>query len=760
MQGFFDKLEKAGKGLDESKDIDILLEINFGGTGTYYDGKLDYVSSVSRNLHPDEGSYEVSKLEVSIFNQDSELYTGKWVHENLIGKQAELKLAIGTTTNTEYRGTIKEYGYIGDLFAISIEDFTRDLWDKQIPPATINKDDLPEDFIELGTPIPWIYGGFSPGVYAGFAYPYLEYTFGVPALQAGTYTSGTMEFLIAGHPMGTINDFFIDGTQVDTTNWTPHLSGTFHSVLNGTGNVCWLETTQNPTGTSIFHVTCDGLTHNSGLDGTLCQKFDTILLHAVKTLGGLQDDQLGTFEDPGDTVHRYLDSQMSLKDFIDDLTRQSTRGIFYFNKDGKADFVSEGDWTRKLGTVDLTESKIRSFEYNKDYDEMYNRLEYYTYWFPPMQVYSSYITQDAKRPQRETNKTRTLIVKDKWRYPQDSDFTRIYKSDDVDRLLRQFQDAPDKIETSVPMSDVSKVDLNDRIHITYEKAPFAGTGGWIERNLRVVGLEQDYVNKQTIINAWTQGYPFDVLGESGIYHYFKLGDGTKSLYDEFTCKENVIKINTQGTNYAWGTVSDGSNVLFNAGWEELVSESSTNHYEYPFTSPKTNYQFAHFVKPLDLSHENVIYSDTDWSDITKGGCEFAIGTASEIIFRIYLSGPGTQFSWLTFQSTRNLVGTGIWQMVGCAFDRTSTYGKFFYNGSSRGTYFRTPTVRYDRRGSNIYFNGSPKHIGSWYAGEEGDFAIGQLVAPEASQVQAGTLVDYADDAQHRMWRFLKPRYGL
>jgi len=448
------------------------------------------------------------------------------------------------------------------------------------------------------------------------------------------------------------------------------------------------------------------------------------------------------------------------------LTYPSTRGIFYLNKDGKADFISEGDWTGKLGTVDLTESKISSFRYDKDYEQMYNRLEYYTYWFPPLEVYSSYITQDAKRPQRETSKTKKLIPKDKWRYPQDSNFTRIYKSDDADRLLRQFQDAPEKVEIEVPMSDVSKVDLNDRIHVTYEKAPFAGTGGWIEKNLRVVGLEQDYVNKQTIINTWSQGYPFDVLGESGVYHYFKLGDGTKSLYDEFTCKENVIRINqiTQGTNFAWGTAADGSNVLFNYGYEELTNESSTTHSIYPFTSPKSDYQFAAFVKPLDLSHENVIYSDTDHavvfgtSRITRGGCEFAIGTASEIIFRIYLGGPGTTFSWLTFQSTRSLVGTGIWQMVGCAFDRSELHGKFFYNGSSRRTYFNTPAVRYEVAGSNIYFNGSPRHVGSWYAGEIGDFAMGALTTFSLHDV--GTSVDYADNQQHRMWRFLKNRYGL
>jgi len=792
-QGFFDKLEKAGKGLDESKDIYTLLEINLGGTvgtvyfgdsnltllGTYYDGKLERVSSVSRNLHPDKGSYEVSKLEVGLLNYDGDFYTGKWVHKNLIGQRAELKLCIGTTTNTEYRGIIKDYEYDGDMFNLSIEDFTRDLWGKQIPPRTINKDDIPGDPIEVGMPIPWIYGYFRASQTGNVDPPFYRYTWGFPIFKAGTYIGGTniegtrrfgtLEFLVAGHPMGTIDEFYVDGTKIGTwmdggtSKWTSHLSGTFHSVLDGTSNICWLETTHNPTGTSIFHATGWGAPHSNVYGGTHVRRFADDVLHAVKHIGRLEGNQLGTWERDLTDVHRYLDEQMTLKSFIDEAVLMSGDRSFHFDKSGRANFKYEEDWTGSPGTVSFGEDDILSFKYIKDHDELINNVNYYSYWSQPLGVYTTFLKQESNRSQRETSLVKEWKVGDKWHYSSTVGYNKLRAAVQVDNWLRQFQDAPYKVEIEVPMSAASKVDLTDRIEITYEKAPFGGTGGWIERNLRVMGLEQDYANKRTTIDAWSHGYPYDMMGEPATFDWWRLGDGTTMLYDDYRCKENM-RISAAGTSYAWGTASDGSNVLFDPGYESLAYDTGYQDWSQTsgIVSLKTNYQLAIFIKPLITQdvRQQVIYSDVDWNNLTDGGFEWGLGTKGEIFFSIYLAGAGTTFWWMRKESQTDIVGTTGWQMVGVAFNARDHYGKFFLNGSSVGTHFRGDSLTYQEepRGSYVYLGGSPRHVGSFYQGYMGDLTLASLKI--FSQHDVGTRVDYADTTQRRMWRFAKHRYGL
>jgi len=623
--GFHDLIEKSGKGLDESRDIYTLFEMNLGGTvgtvyfadanltidGTYYDGKISHVSAVNRFLHPDKGSYEVSKLGVSLFNHGKEFYTGHWVHKNLIGCPAELKLRVGTISSTEYGGAIKDFGYDcdNDLFHISVEDYTRTMWDKQIPPKVINKDDIPGDPISMGTPLPWIYGLFRPSQTGSESPPFYRHTWGVPALHAGTYAQGTMEFLVAGHPMGTINEFYVDGTKMSGTAWDPTLSGTFHSLLGGTGNVCYLTTQRNVSGTGLTYVTGWGITHNNALDGTYLRRFSDALLHVVTNIGGLVSSQLGTWERDSRDVHRYMGVQMNLKDFIDEATLMSGDRVFYFDKSGKANLVSEDQWAGSLGTATFDDKSILSFNYLRDHEQLYNKINHYSWWSEPLQVYTTNLRQNSNRSQRETGLAREATIRDKWHYITTVPFSSLKSADTADMRLRQFQDASYKVSIEVPMALAARLDLRDRINVTYAKAPFGGTGGWIERNMRVIGLEQDYVNKRTIIDAWSHGHPFDVLGESAdVYsHWWKLGDGTAQLYDDFGCKEN-FRITTAGTNYAWGTASDGSNLLFDTGNAYLGADFGYDYWGGNYqgiVSRKSSYQVAAFVKPLSLGKDNV-----------------------------------------------------------------------------------------------------------------------------------------------------------
>jgi len=164
---------------------------------------------------------------------------------------------------------------------------------------------------------------------------------------------------------------------------------------------------------------------------------------------------------------------------------------------------------------------------------------------------------------------------------------------------------------------------------------------------------------------------------------------------------------------------------------------------------------------LSLGKDNVIYSDIDHNNMTDGGFEFRIGTKGQLVFGIWLGGAGTTFWWMEKESPKDLVGTNTHQMVGVAYDRIHYRGRFFLNGSSRGTGFWGKPAYYDARGSYVYLCGSPRHVGSCFQGYISDLALSGLANPApGGQWYGGTLANYAEDAQHRMWRFCKYRYGL
>ena len=97
MPSFSDIIKLSGKGLESSKDIIYLLDINIGGTlgdnatGTvsyanlgrdvddnYYKSKLQNTGVIHRSVEPENGQFETSDLSVSLANGDLEFSKWPW----------------------------------------------------------------------------------------------------------------------------------------------------------------------------------------------------------------------------------------------------------------------------------------------------------------------------------------------------------------------------------------------------------------------------------------------------------------------------------------------------------------------------------------------------------------------------------------------------------------------------------------------------------------------------------------------------------
>lgn len=261
MPSFSDIIKQSGKGLDISKNLVYLLDINLGGTlgtrtyanigrdleGNFYKSKIGDSGAIHRSIIPETGEFEVSDLTLSLANGDLEFSKYPW-NNIIINKHSILRLGyIDETGSLEYladcsyladglitasctplgvggpgdisvsvaytlfKGIIKKEERSNKEFKLSIGDFTNKVF-KDIPPRNINIIDFPKigtsavvlgtmtnvDTNLIGRGIPYIYGDFTDFV----------------NLKPAFIDTFKNRYLVADHPIGTVSEVIVSGTQV------------------------------------------------------------------------------------------------------------------------------------------------------------------------------------------------------------------------------------------------------------------------------------------------------------------------------------------------------------------------------------------------------------------------------------------------------------------------------------------------------------------------------------------------------------------
>ena len=295
MSTFEDTIKQSGKGIDSSKDIIYLLDINIGGTlgknatGTetyanigrdvndiFYRSKLQNTGAISRSVQPENGQFETADLSISLANGDLEFSKWPWNNSILnkptvlrmgfhgsageieyladcsytadcsivasggpLGADAPGDISVGVAY-TLYKGIVKTEERSNKEFRLSIGDYTNKIF-RDIPPRIITVTEFPY----VGTSIAGWWGTDAQGTRAitmvdldtdlvGKKIPYIYGDFSsVSDIKPLFIDTVKKRYLIADHAIGTIAKVISNGTQV--YNFThPNTNGYVGGTHQGT----------------------------------------------------------------------------------------------------------------------------------------------------------------------------------------------------------------------------------------------------------------------------------------------------------------------------------------------------------------------------------------------------------------------------------------------------------------------------------------------------------------------------------------------
>ncbi len=275
MPSFSDIIKLSGKGLESSKNIIYLLEINIGGTlgdnasgtynvanlgrdveGIYYKSKLQNTGAIRRSVQPENGQFETADLSISLANGDLEFSKWPW-NNSILNKPSVLKMGFSGSSVIEYladctylancsiiasggplgagspgdtsvgvaytlyKGIIKKEERSNKEFRLSIGDYTNKIF-REIPPRVIKVSEFPN----VGTSVN--VGGTKTDFETDLVGKPIPYIYGdftnAPLIHPIFIDTVKRRYLIADHAIGTVIKVISGGTQV--FNFTPHTAGT------------------------------------------------------------------------------------------------------------------------------------------------------------------------------------------------------------------------------------------------------------------------------------------------------------------------------------------------------------------------------------------------------------------------------------------------------------------------------------------------------------------------------------------------------
>jgi len=200
-----ERLEKIGKGLEETRNLRAILQLTIGTInryftdsekaidlkGTYCEPRIVDFSPLSESYNPENLEFQISDVSVDLANGD--LYFSKYPfnHQMLIGATGKLYIGYEDVEFKDWKciidGKINKVVWQNLLFKINISDSLKKL-DRLIPDYTLGTSEFPEldrDYIDR--PLPYFYGDWTGGTTS-----FIEILGGTETLKgdwAGTYWS-------------------------------------------------------------------------------------------------------------------------------------------------------------------------------------------------------------------------------------------------------------------------------------------------------------------------------------------------------------------------------------------------------------------------------------------------------------------------------------------------------------------------------------------------------------------------------------------
>src|SRR3990167_11203062 len=264
MANFETIIRSSGKGINSSKDLVYLLDVNIGGTlgesatgtytvanigreseGNYYRSKLQNTGAINRSYQPENGQFETADLSVSLANGDLEFSKWPW-NTSILNRPAILSMGFSGSDSLEYLADSTYYanatitasggplgiGSPGDIsisvaytlykgiikseernnkgFRLSIGDYTHKIF-KDIPPRILKVDEFPR----VGTSISGWWGTGAQGTklptmvdldtsLVGKKLPYIYGDFSNTRIKPLFIDTLKNRYLIADHAIGSI----------------------------------------------------------------------------------------------------------------------------------------------------------------------------------------------------------------------------------------------------------------------------------------------------------------------------------------------------------------------------------------------------------------------------------------------------------------------------------------------------------------------------------------------------------------------------
>jgi len=211
-----ERLEKVGKGLEETRDLRLCLKLNIGTIvryfidgekpldlkGTYCEPRIVNYSPLTENYNPESLEFQISDMSLNLANGDRYFSRYPFNHQWLIGADADVLVGYEDIEFSNWKkileGKIKKVSWQNSIFHIDISDSLKKL-DRPVPDITVGTNELPQLDPEYeGRPIQYFWGDWTRGTTSWL------WRYDIPAgNRSGTYwTSGGNMVLV--HNEGTL----------------------------------------------------------------------------------------------------------------------------------------------------------------------------------------------------------------------------------------------------------------------------------------------------------------------------------------------------------------------------------------------------------------------------------------------------------------------------------------------------------------------------------------------------------------------------
>jgi len=176
-----ERLEKVGKGLEETRDLRLCLKLNIGTIvryfidgekpldlkGTYCEPRIVNYSPLTENYNPESLEFQISDMSLNLANGDRYFSRYPFNHQWLIGADADVLVGYEDIEFSNWKkileGKIKKVSWQNSIFHIDISDSLKKL-DRPVPDITVGTNEFPQLDPEYeGRPIQYFWGDWTGG---------------------------------------------------------------------------------------------------------------------------------------------------------------------------------------------------------------------------------------------------------------------------------------------------------------------------------------------------------------------------------------------------------------------------------------------------------------------------------------------------------------------------------------------------------------------------------------------------------------------